>query len=220
MTTVSVTRTKHSLAPGQQANFPQGGAEIFCYSLSGADEIDIGLDDGELIPFARGLGYKQPHEKFRLKNTSGQTVEIQLLQANVAGVLDDRRELAAQVAVDGGIVTKTAPLDSEGGSIREIGNSVYNVTHATVAADSFDIITSAANTNGVYVSRISFDLQTAVPSPTICYFRTTFPQTYPLIRRDVSISEVTPFYMPVGCGLVLHLAANTNAQAVVEYRIL
>ncbi|WP_262695181.1 hypothetical protein [Kordiimonas aquimaris] len=130
-----------------QANY------FYCYAATQELTFTIETSAGErTLPLDRGTGWQAPFEKVTVNNDTGsaQTVTIINLyipELPVRGFFDDR-ELAAQVAVDGGIVTNTAPLTDQGGSIGGIGTSVrvYQPTGETA-----DVVTAAANLNGVRI---------------------------------------------------------------------
>lgn len=160
----SINPTIKTLAPGQVETIRSGGAEIFMREIKGANEVQIGLDTAEFIPIAAGEGFTSPHTKFRLKNHNAETVIVTVYQTSEPGVYIDRRDSATSVSIGGSFAVVNSPSNDEGGSVREIGQSLVSQSiNLTAGADTtFTLISSAMNTNGVRIRQISMLIWTVV----------------------------------------------------------
>ncbi len=155
-----ITQTLQTVAPGQEVEIKQGGAEIFLRDITGALEAHISLDGGSFIPIGAGEGFAAVHTSFIIKNTNAVTINVDFRQSSEAGTYIDRRDQATTVQIGGAFVVVNSPSIDEGGVIRRQAGSLYfGYRDATAGAITEEIITAAENTRGVRISFAQLDIR-------------------------------------------------------------
>ncbi|WP_420429241.1 hypothetical protein [Kordiimonas sp.] len=148
------TRTE-TLAAGQSF-FIEGSGRFFqCHYATAELEfrVTVGGNRYDWAPLDRGIGWREDFEAIEVRNPTGASQTVTVVHHTLSGYFD-QRELAAQIAVDGGIVTNTAPSTDQGGAITPIGESYTNLdidNTAGGATDYTEVISAASNVNGVRI---------------------------------------------------------------------
>jgi len=165
-----------TIQPGKTGELKSPGEQVICYESTG--EAEISLDGGvSWVPFMRGIEINHRHAKLIFRNTSAAAITLTAVQTNTPGAYKDRRELAAQIALNGDVQVINSPYVDEGGRVKKNSTSNYTVAHdQTAGAFDQDIITAAQNVNGVLLRGAAVHM-TAGPT-------TSFGQLY--IRGGVA----------------------------------
>lgn len=152
-----MTYRAETLATGKTFEIGGGGEFFQCHYATAEVEFRVMIGDqmGGWTPLDRGIGWDKSWTKIEIRNETGTTQTIGVVYHAEKGYFDSR-ELAASIAVTGGIVTNTAPSMDQGGSVREIGQSLINTTVdlTGLAGVSTTVLTAAMNVGGVRVRRI------------------------------------------------------------------
>lgn len=218
-----------TIASGERFVLDGSGNYFHCYAATKELTFEVHTADGmRELPLDRGTGWQAPYKKVVVVNEHGtdQTITVIALQIKdlpIKGYVD-QRELAAQVAVDGGIVTNTSPHTDQGGVIKPISGSVYSVTHdATVGGNqSPEIIAAASNTGGVrirsIISRIT--VNTASVDDAV-YVNTQLPLNYLIFEQDIGHKNyLEEWHLEPGTSLHGFVRAGMKANLTIHYDLL
>lgn len=216
----NVTNQELVIAAGAKQQVPIHGAQLICYQST--DEIKVSLDGRGWLPFARGVELNTPFELLHFFNDTGNTVTLEIAVVSDPKVFIDRRELAASIAVDGGIVTNTAPLSDQGGSIKQLGGSYYNFnfTNSSGAREYHTLISAAVNTNGIRLRRA--DILTLLATGSGIFIQAGFSRyiIHTLTAAKETISNTNEYHIPAGTAVEGSLVDGDSATFVLAYDIL
>lgn len=208
------------IEPGQVREFSQAAGAVQCYKATA--EVQISIDGESWAPFDRGIKIPLSFKRLFFRSSSASTETLTIVTANNPEAFQDNRELAAQISVDGGIVTNTAPLSQQGGAIMQVGDSSYsNYFNQPVAVTDDLIINAATNANGVYVKWLFVDIRTSPSTNGSTGFFFGNGLQFRAYRGAVGIYEdLKETYLAPGTSLTLRVGAGVEVSARANYQIL
>ncbi|WOF73811.1 hypothetical protein QMT40_001447 [Parvibaculaceae bacterium PLY_AMNH_Bact1] len=155
MSSKSAGYNSFTLADGESVQIPAHAEFMRCLEATAAFEFNI--DDGGWQYMAAGISYisddPSGFETFRVRNISG--ADNTLVLAHGWGELRDDRLTASgtvnvrQTETVNVLETGDRSLSSDGGSITEVGATLYSGTPG--AEPGVEVVSAAANTNGVII---------------------------------------------------------------------
>lgn len=225
-------RIKETIQAGQRYTYSGPGNYIACYAATAEIDFSVETDatrfDG--LPLDQGTGFIAPFKRVILENNTNEPVTVEVIVMQVAGLpikgYYDNREVAASIAVDGGVVTNTAPSIDLGGSVIEIGESYFQTDYnnAGGAAGDFKLITSAMNLTGVRIRHFDVWIRGVGASTGIRAIRRLRPGPQNLrflnwtgadVGQVLSFSDT--FDLPAGHELSVYMFADDYVTVFVRY---
>lgn len=151
-----------TIQPGNKYTYAAPGNSFACYAATAelTFSVWVGANYYDGLPLDRGTGFKAPFDRVEVYNNTAAPVTVTLIFLQIPNMpiegFYDQRELAAQVAVDGGIVTNTAPEIDNGGTVLSVGNSnrELNFNQTGLGDGNVVIIDAVSNTSGVRIRHL------------------------------------------------------------------
>lgn len=218
--TANATNETIVLAAGQQVKKPLEGAQIVCTQATA--EILVSMDQRGWLPFSRGIELNHPTGTFTdlyFLNDTGSEVTIEVVVIDKPGVYIDRRELAAQIAINGGVQVVNSPFTEEGGVISKLPTSSAGLfVNQPVSDDTQNVI--SVNTNGVIIKKLWMHIKIASTDANgVAGFYSTSPSVPLLVHKETGIYETEKeIYLPAGSQLnsFVETGAQVNLDAYYE----